>query len=515
MSIKKFNPNKRPRGKTKQLGSQDAYSSLSRKIEKRLELYDTVATYDATISSTLDLLAECLVSSLGEIEHEHEEAEDFCKEQVRYLLEEYNVDVYQEIKQIVKSTLRSGFSATETLFEDRGFLALKGFAQYHPSTIVIRTNTRGQLTEGDPSTDPGFTSGIWQKVRNPHHELKNISGHDGEVRLSMWRTILLSHDKTYNNYYGTSVIERCYRWHVIKESLLDMFLVTQDQHGNPMTVMYIPNAKSGEYEIDPETGEEKSLTVMNSVERQLNSVSSQEGNTLLFPFTDPDMKPEVKVLSNSSDVAKGYLDAIKFCDQQIVRSMLVPLSIVDSSEVTVGGGLAERDMEMFNRTINSLYTSLVVPIINKSFGFLVKENFSAPISDRMPTIPLRNIMRPEDRVSMMQFIRGLTELTYLNPSNEVDRHMVRSWVGAIEREWSSEDAEFYKKFLLQEIDKPEGGQSSSNTKGKAQSRNATPTNRGSNSPTRNRKGEGDKQKKPGRPVGKATPNVRDKNKKAK
>lgn len=510
MTIKKFNPNKRPRGKTKQAGSQNSYTALSRNIEKKLELYETVATYDATISSTLDLLVECLVSSLGEIEHEYEEAQEFCREQKKYLQDEYNIDIYQEIKQIVKSTLRSGFSATETLFEDRGFLSLRGFAQYHPSTIVIRTNKRGQLTEGEPSPDPGFTSGIWQRVRNPQL-INNQNGNNGEILLDMWRTTLLTHNKTYNNYYGTSVIESAYRWHVIKESLLDMFLVTQDQHGNPMTVMYIPNTNSGEYELDPETGEEKPLTVMNSIERQLNSTSSQEGNTLLFPYTDKDMKPEVKVLSNSGDVAAGYIDAVKFCDQQIIRSMLVPLSLVDSSEVS-SGEMAERDMEMFNRTIESLYKTLVVPIINKSFGFLIKENFSPPVSKSMPTIPLRNIMRPEDRVSMMQFIRGLTELTYLNPSNEVDREMVRSWVGAIDREWSSEDAEFFKKFLLQEIDeskKQSGGE------GKAPSRNATPTNRGSNSPTRNRKGEGKKQKKPGRPVGKATPNVRDKNKKAK
>lgn len=506
MVIKKFNPNSRPRGKTKQIGANSPYLDLSRRLDKKLELYETVSTYDSTISSTLNLIAESLVSSLGEIEHVDEDAQEFCRNEISFLQSEYQIDVYQEIKQIVKSALWAGFAISEVLYERRDEqLNLKGFAHYHPRTIVLRTNENGQLTEGEPSVDPGFSSGIWQKSLT-NSQLRSSEYKHGEVKLSMWKTVLLTYDKKFNNYYGTSIIEGCYRWHIIKETLLDMFLLAQDQHGNPLTVMYVPNTKSGEYEIDPETGEQKALTVMNSIERQLNNVSSQEGNTILFPFTDPDMKPDVRVISNNSNVAQGYLDSIKFCDQQIIKSMMVPLSLIDTTGTT-NSEQAERDMEMFNRIIESLYKTFVVPFINKSFGRLIKENFSSDVSKHMPSMQLRNIMRPEDRVSMMQFIRGLTELTYLNPSNEVDRSMVRSWVGAVEREWDSDDATFFRKFLLQE------DQESSSKK---QSTNATPQNRGSRSPTRNRKNEGNKKPggKKGRPVGKASPNVRDKNKRS-
>lgn len=505
MAVRRFNPNQRPRGKLKQYGSNNPYFSLTRAVEKKLRTYEDVTVYDTTISSTLDLLCESLISSLGPIEHSDEKVQEFLRDNNQYIIDNHLVDPCQEMKQVIKNTLWAGFSVTEVLYEKfQGLLGLQGYAQYHPTTITLRTNYKGQLTEGEATPDEVYTSGIWQRIMHPYHGGQN---HTGEVRLPMDKTILLSHQKSFNNYYGRSIIEGCYRWHVLKESLLDMFLIAQDQHGNPMTVITVPNSASGEYEVDPYSGEEKQLSVMQTMERQLSSTSSQEGNTMMIPFTDKDKKPEVKVLSTSSDVAQGYLDAIRFCDEQIIRSLLVPHTLVDSSQQTSNGDTAERDMEMFNRTIHSLYKSFVVPFVNKSYGNIVRNNFGV---EEMPTMPLRNIMRPEDRVSMMQFIRGLTELTYLNPKNEVDRHMVRSWVGAIEREWSSEDAEFFERYLLDPIEKTEGGSSSSS--GNKQSSNATPTNRESRSNTRDRKKEGKTKGsgKPGRPTGKSTPNVRDK-----
>jgi hypothetical protein len=518
MALRKRNPNQRPRGKLKQQGANNPHFSMTRRIQQKLAEYETVSIYDSTINSTLNLLCDSLVSSLGEVEHSDDKVQQFLSDNIKDLSDNYQIDIYQELKQIVKSTLWAGFSVTEVLYKSfqEGY-GLAGYAQYHPSSITLRTNYKGQLTEGEPTPDPNFSSGIWQRITYPFgHQV-----HLGETRLKMWKNLLLTHEKTFNNYYGKSIIESCYRWHVLKESLLDMFLVTQDQHGNPLTYMMIPNTSSGETEIDPKSGEERNLTVMQAMDRQLENVSSQEGNTVMIPYSDPNMKPEVKLLSSSSDVAQGYLDAIKFCDQQIVRSLRVPSTLVDPSGIS-NQQLAERDMEMFNRTIEGLYKNFVVPFVNKSFGFIVKTNFGV---DEKPYLPLRNIMRPEDRVSMMQFIRGLTELTYLNPSNEIDRSMVRSWVGAIEREWDEQDAEFFERFLLgpleenQEVTKEgrvknKSPETTTSAKEKSQSTSSTPKNRESNSHTRDRSGEGKKKPKQGRPTGQATPNVRDKSKRS-
>jgi hypothetical protein len=113
-------------------------------------------------------------------------------------------------------------------------------------------------------------------------------------------------------------------------------------------------------------------------------------------------------------------------------------------------------MELFNRIVTSIYRQFIPDIVCQSFYPLVLESFSRSSAKIPPTLPLKNITRPEDRVALMQVIKGLTEDTYLNPSNETDWAQVRNILDFNEREMTTQDKKFFKDMLITPRQKTSG-----------------------------------------------------------
>ena len=437
----KHNSNVRPRGKLTQIGSSIPLTSYSRPILQRLEIYENVFNNDPTIIQAINVLTDALIGSLGEVEHPDPEIQEFLQLSIDNLSDNYSINLRDKIKEIITITMWSGFSVTENIYElVEGMILLKDLVTYHPSTVIIRTDKKGRLLEGQPAYEGApYLSGIYQSS----YEVSS----QGEVRLPLWKVIYLANKKQFNNYYGTSIVEPIYRWHVLKEAFVDMLTVTLDKYGKPMTVFSIPRRTSASSEFDPIREEDIRLTDAQVLEKKLEEAEGTgDINNIILEYSDNDAKPDIQVVQPPSNINTVFLEAIKFCEKQQIKSLLLPYGIVDgdiSNEM-----FSERQVEFFNRVISSMYTKFVIPFVNQSLHRLVKLNFTRDSAKYPPQMPLRKATRPEARVALMQMIKGLTEQGYFNPLNDSDWAMVRQLVDCLDRPMTDEDKEFIRQLLI-------------------------------------------------------------------
>lgn len=446
----KYNANSRPRGKLKQVGASIPYTAYNKPLLKRLEIYENTFKYEPIIQQALNVMIDALLGALGPIEHPDPDIQEFCRYSLARHEESYCIDIFTKLREVCLLTISSGFSITEPIYEIfNSEILIKDYVTYHPSTITIRTNKLGQLIEGDESYEgPHLKSGIYQSTTQKY----------GEVLLPLWKISLLTFNKEYNNYYGTSIIENCYRWHVLKEAYVDMMTTTLDRYGNPLTVLTIPQHSSGQVRVNPITGEETTLNMHELLEEQISKgYVASDSNFLLLPFFDNSVKPEAKVLSGTNNLGSSFLDAINFCEMQMVRNLLIPFNLINTVQNTASNAdsaMSERQIEMFNRVITTIYRTLIVPFVNQTIHRQVLFNFSRSSAKVPPKFPLRKTTRPEARVALMQMIKGLTESGYLNPLNEADWGSIREMVDALDRPMDNEDKKFINDVVIEPKKKP-------------------------------------------------------------
>jgi len=424
-----------------QQGGQ-TFHGMHRPLLQNLLEYETVTRYDTQVRYCLRILLNAIIGSLSEIEHPDKEIQSFLRANIQYMLNEHGVDYKQRLKTMIKTSLWAGFSITENLYElYEGNVILQDLITYHPATIQIRTNRQGRLTENEPSWE-GFESGVYQN---------DIYGNSktGETQLSLWKIAILTNDSDFNNYYGQSAIEGVYRWYLLKEALLAMMTEALDKFGNPLLAITLPSSAATHAEYDEESGEEVTLSDQQLLEQQLNNnISTGEGNVLILPQHNKDMKPEVKVITTGNNHGDMYSGAIDMCDQNIAKGLLVPFGLSNSGPNSDGKAL-EKHIEVFNKIVSSFVSQFVQPAVNQTFFNVIKYNFARESAKIAPTLPYNNATsRAEDKVALMQMIKGLTQDGYLIPTNASDWEMVREMVSTNFRQQSNEDLEYIKQLII-------------------------------------------------------------------
>jgi len=439
----KYKSSERPRQKLKQLGSNPNLQGYNRPLLKRLQTYQSMSTYDPVIRQGLDIITDALVGALSEIEHRDPEIQEFVRYNAAKLNSDYLIDLGLVLKRMIKTCLWSGSSTTETIFDlDGDNLFIKDFVTYHPATILIRTNQQGRLVDNEPSFDgPNYMSGIYQM------NYQNYRFGSSEVKLPLWKVCHLVNEFEFGNYYGKSVLESCYRWHVLREAFVDMQVELLDRFANPLTAIIMPKVNSGQEEYNPLTGEKEMLTSQQVLERQLGSANPNNGNYFFLPFIDQSMKPDIKILTAGASVGNVYMEAIKYCELQLTRSILLPYGFIDNYSSN-SDTVSERQVEIFNRVITTLHRTFIQPFISQTFHRLIKFNFKRESAQYPPTMAIRKAMRPEQRVAMMQMIKGLTDVGYYNPTDPADWSMIREMVDALDREQTPADIEFIKQLII-------------------------------------------------------------------
>lgn len=472
-----FNPSSRPRGKLKQVGSSYyTGTGYARPSNSQIFEYLKVAREDSSVSSCLFLLIDSLLSLLGPIQHPDPDIQDFLRTNIAYLgggffdYDGNRTDLYWSLYNAIETAICVGWSDTEVLYrKESDYVLISDFVTYHPTSIVLRVDKSGRLTDGNPSFDPGYLSGIWQQ----HSKLV----YGKPTRIPLWKTVHLVNRPRFNNPYGDSSLDAVYRWTLIKEAILEMYILALDAFGSPKMAITLPLYPTNETTIDPRTGEERTLNSVEVFQRNYQQMDSDGGNTIILPQVDEQLKPDISILTTANNPGSVFKDAIALCDQEISKGLLVPYGMLFNNDTR--DGAAERQVENFNRVIRSVYKLFIQPFLIQSFHWVVKFNFSRDSAKIPPSFPLLHGIRPEDRLALTQVVRMATDTGYLNPLDPQDWTAVRQMIDAPDRDFTEKDRKYVEKILLD----PRNSQTSEDKS------------------TGARKGKGN----PGRPLGTNTP----------
>lgn len=483
----------RPRTKTKQIGTQHSHEYEYGKLPRvqRIKEYQYVATHDSTVSAVFQVFVSTLLSLLGPIEHPDPEIDDYCKYNLSRMTDEFSVDPYQTMGDAILSALTTGLSVSENLYDVvNGNIYLRDFVHFDPKTILVRTNKNGRLTENESSlSGNGLKSGVFQSA----HSFSSLAQVSGDLQLPLWKINFVNHRRRYGNYYGQSAIEPIYKWSLSTDAIADMMLVALDRFGTPITAVLMPLFQTSETTIDPETQEPKLLTSVEVMEGKFANQDLRGGNIIILPYTNKDLKPEIKNITTANNVGSTFTDAISFCDLQKARGLLMPFALLGGSKTyaTDNESQSERQMEIFHHVVDSLYKEIILPFVSQSWHRLIRLSFNRESANTPPSFPLRESKRPEDRVALMQLISGLTEKGYMNPVNEKDWETVRDWINANKRSFDKKDKKFIEDMLINPRKKQEQPQAPNGGDGKNSGNSSVPPVKGKGSP--------------GRPVGSSKP----------
>lgn len=477
---KKFESERATRGKFKQYGTHNYVSAYNRPMVSRLRLYEQIALLDNFVEACLDAVCTEIISTMGVPQHQDPEVAEFLRDMLNRMHEELGYSYHSCLYHMQKTELWGGYQVTEPLFDIYdGKLVLEDLVTYHPSTISIVPDNNGRLREGRKTFNDTRLSGIYQQ---PIHAKP-------EVRLPLWKTIYTANQSRFGNYYGRSAISSIYKWHRLKETLIDMMVTTLDRFGNPLLWVRSSNRGTGRTEVNPVTGEEYSVSSQQEVREQMENLDGN-GNVILLTQTSDDVKPEVGALTTGNDVGTTFLEAIDYASEQIAIGLYPPFFLIsDRTKIGDNDTLIERRMDQFKNLVYMKRNQL-----EKSFcrilSQIVRWNFSRESAKIPPTLSHVQSSRQEKLVDKMQAVKGVTEDGYLNPKNEMDWTMVRQMINATSRDMDDKDKEFIQKMLIDPKEKDSNP---------SQSLRSSTTNASTkkSSPSRGKQGKGVQ----GRPTG--------------
>jgi hypothetical protein len=481
---KDFETKRALKGKFKQYGSHipSSHSGFYRPNLSRLRLYERIGLMDNLVEAGLDAVCNEVVGTIGRPAHNDPEITEFLNYMLDRMEDECGYSIHDCFYHMLKTELWAGYQVTEPLFYfHNGKLMLEDLVTYHPSTIIIVPDKNGRLREGRKTHSDYRLSGIYQQsiYSNP------------EVRIPMWKTLYTAHQARFGNYYGRSIISSIYKWHRLRETLIDMMVIALDRFGNPLLWVRTSNRSMGKTRVNPSTNEEYEVSPQQEVSEQMEELQSG-GNMIVLPQSDPDVKPEIGSLTTGNDIGSTFLEAIDYASEQIAIGLYPPFFLLSDRAKTDNDILIERRVDQFKNLVQIKRNQLVKNFCNKVLWPIIKFNFSKSSIDKPPTLSYVQSARQEKLVDKMQAAKGLTEDGYLNPKDESDWAMVREMFGAKSRKMEPKDKQFIEKMLIKPKEKEGMTNGSSNNRSSTTNSSTKKT-----SPSRGKQGSGNK----GRPTG--------------
>lgn len=436
-----FYPDKRSlRGKFKQQGGYSYTSLMRRPKTAQLKLFERMAKEDSTLNSALNARILWLLNTIGEIEHPDKEIAEFHNANLKQLEEVNGADFKSRLQTMLYTKYWAGASTSEIMFElIDGSLYLNDLVTYHPSTIHIYTDKKGNLVEGKETFDLIHKSGLWQYASGVNYR---------EQQLSLWKHVHLARESQYANYYGVSILEPSYIWYRLKEALLDMMATGLDNEGRNLIWIKMPSYASQETRINDE-GEDEVISTLQLVKEQIDSTDGLP-DVLYLPFQMQDNKPEIGSIKIQDSVGEAYMKAIRYAECQSIKH-IIPGFLLSSDDIDSANNssVRERQLEMFSNNIEADRSALISTLVKKVFMPIQQWNFNRESAKVPPTFTRRYSDRAEDRVATMQVVKGLTEAAWINPYNEQDYTKVMQMLRLDPRPRSEEDMKFIYDMLIE------------------------------------------------------------------
>jgi hypothetical protein len=379
-----------------------------------VETYKRMIDTDDTIGSGIDFLTTCLAGRLGEYSHPNKEVAAFVKK----ALKKVNGGWFNAVKELLSATW-AGFAVQEKVWandEQMGFI-IKKLVSLPPTTMMFETERTGELTQdgilqyqrnwnpmllgtglgyyggllgvgfgfsptGDSRPDPFAKLGDMPFPLRTNNSYSYLS-----IRIPKQKCVHYSFDAQgkFGNPYGRSLLRRCYKFYVLKDSILQMLAVALDRKGTPLTIVY----------ADPNTtlADETKATAINNggnIKGRRAGIRADEAARAVFSRIHNDsvmILPgkkgqiyEVEALPQGSNSGE-FIQSLDFCNKSIMRALLIPALMFGGD----GGGsysLGQEHTKTFMKVLDGMLDGLKEVLIESIVTELIQYNYPRTVWEK-------------------------------------------------------------------------------------------------------------------------------------
>lgn len=370
-----------------------------------VETYKRMIDTDDTLGSGIDFLTICLAARLGKYTHPNKKIAQWVNDQLKYIKGGF----YNLVKEILSATW-AGFAVAEKVWEnhpERGFV-IKKCVTLPPSTILFETDRTGELT----------TDGVLQFQRNWNPMAMGLGiGYFGgsigggfgfqmtgdarpdafarfgdmpfplrtanswnylSIRIPAQKVIHFAFDAQgkFGNPYGRSLLRRCYKYWVLKDSVMQMLATALDRKGTPLTIVYadgnttLRNEKEGAVDNNARN-QRRGIRADDAARQAFQNIHND--STIILPGKKGQIFDTDFISQNSNNDA--FQSTLDYCNKSMMRAMLIPSLIFTNGDGTGSYSLGQEHAKTFAKIMDGMLSGVKECIIEQMVYEYLMYNF--------------------------------------------------------------------------------------------------------------------------------------------
>lgn len=432
---------------TKQVGTTapQLFSSMNSFVANpstvSVETYKRMIDTDETIGSGIDFLVLCLIARFGEYKHPNKKIEEF----VRRAINQMDGSWHENLDEMLSAEW-AGFSATEVIWKfDRNFDGAAAWVPrklvtYQPLTIVFAVDQSGNvLPDGIYQYQRYYgQSGLHNNIMSDHggfrpdfYASRGDFPHPIRVGADLtYNVIQIDRDKVihlkssstgkFGNPYGRSILRRCYKSWVAKDTALKLWIVAMDRKASPLLIGFAPPNQTVGNTVDDFGNQTTGIRADQAMANMLKNIHNE--SALVFPGKKGEAY-DLEAIQAQADMTV-FKDHIDYDNKAIMRGLLIPPLILGGD----GGGsyaLGDAHRQIFQQVVDGKLKVYKQGIIEQFIKKVVSYNFPREQweQDGLGDFILEEF-DPDVMEKLANVYNTLTTAGYMSPSEQKDMDLV-------------------------------------------------------------------------------------------
>jgi hypothetical protein len=399
-----------------------------------LATWDYARKNEPIISDGLDKIVLSVLAKIGSYNHPNPDIRKFIKANLKHKIRHW-------IENITYSMLWSGKSVSEIIWEkkwdgDTPQLWVKDLINYHTSQVILRLNNYGTLTHGEQVLNSQFNTGVWvpRPILTEDKKMYKVDRNNtgSHIRLAKDKLIIATYKDEGNNPHGTPALYAAIQWSLYKAAFVDMYSIALDRYGTPLMYFIVPATQTTE-DMEEVDGTIRKKMFREALQDELQDLRSGSVLILERQGNKDAAEPKVESLTTGNNFGDSFITAIDKCDQNMLHAMGIPNLLIKNQDLGLGsGGTTEKQVEMFEMSIEQIAIKVSEVLIDQLIKTLITYNFSPKLVDHADNYgefiikPIRYV----DYKVMAESAKILTEAGVIAPLvSEMDRKFIRNQLG--------------------------------------------------------------------------------------
>jgi hypothetical protein len=181
----------------------------------------------------------------------------------------------------------------------------------------------------------------------------------------------------FGNPYGRSLLRRCYKYYVTKDAVLQMLATALDRKGTPLTLVWADSNASIMDTSKVADGEnakgQRGKGIRADVAARQAFSKIHNDSVMILPGKKGQVY-DVEALTQGSN-ATDFLEALRFCNQSIMRALLLPSLVFTNGDGTGSYSLGQEHARTFDKICDGILSGFKHVLLEQVVKQMLQLNF--------------------------------------------------------------------------------------------------------------------------------------------